>query len=48
LERFVMKSRWILDGTINPFDCYATANFRVRDFGRARDCNSTSRPVYAK
>jgi hypothetical protein len=27
-------------GTINPFECYATANFRVWDFGRARDCNS--------
>jgi len=35
-------------GTINPLECYATANFRVRDFGRARNCNSTGRAVYAK
>jgi hypothetical protein len=35
-----MKPCRIPYGTINPFDCYATANFRVRDFGRAKDCNS--------
>jgi hypothetical protein len=35
-------------GTINPFEYYATINFRVRDFSMARVCNSAGKPAYAK